>query len=156
MSSRRLSLALLITAIAFITIGCNRNTVFFHYEHTSIAGWEKSDTLRMNIPPISAEGNYEERLGLRINGQYPFQSICLIVEQTVFPAGLFHKDTLNIRLTDQAGNMRGKGINYFQYDVTFRQLRLQQNDSLHIAIRHNMKREILPGIADIGIALQRQ
>jgi hypothetical protein len=37
-----------------------------------------------------------------------------------------------------------------------RQLQLQEGDSLHVVVRHNMKREILPGIFDVGIKLLKE
>ena len=35
-------------------------------------------------------------------------------------------------------------------------MEIEQGDSLRINIRHNMKREILPGIADVGIKFTRR
>ena len=43
-------------------------------------------------------------------------------------------------------------------DINFpvNDLQLNKGDSLHICVMHNMKREIMPGIADIGISLTRK
>ena len=32
---------------------------------------------------------------------------------------------------------------------------MHQGDSIHVAIRHDMKREILPGVSDIGIKISK-
>ncbi len=64
---------------------CNRHTVYDHYSHTPIAGWEKNDTLVFDIPKLTAGGMYQQFLGLRINGAYPFMNLYLIVEQTIEP-----------------------------------------------------------------------
>ena len=46
-------------------------------------------------------------------------------------------------------------MSYYQYQVPVNDITLQQGDSLHICVRHDMKREILPGISDVGIKMTR-
>lgn len=135
---------------------CHRKTVYDHYVHTPISGWERNDTLFLDVSPIASSGNYAETLGLRINGTYPFMGLTLIIEQTSFPQYITRKDTLNCQLIDENGTVKGQGVSYYQYTFPLTDLQLHEGDSLHIAIRHDMKREILPGIADIGIQLSRK
>jgi len=134
---------------------CNRHTVYDHYSHTPIAGWEKNDTLVFNIPKLTVGGMYQQFLGLRINGAYPFMSLYLIVEQTIEPQHRVLTDTLNCRLINQKGISEGQGISYYQYNFPITRIDLQAGDSLHVCIRHGMKRDILPGIADIGLRMIR-
>jgi gliding motility-associated lipoprotein GldH len=54
------------------------------------------------------------------------------------------------------GNTRGQGINYYQYNFHIADVALIEGDSLRISIRHDMKREILPGISDIGIIMTKK
>ena len=141
-----------------VTIGmasCDRKTIYYHYEHAPIAGWEKNDTLCFDVPPVSA-GSYREELGLRIDTDYPFMGLCLVIKQTILPSGYVHHDTLNCSLVDRNGNHKGTGISFYQYNFHVNTLRLHEGDSLHITVKHNMKREIMPGVADIGIRLDRQ
>ena len=142
-------------AVAIGLASCDRNTIYYHYEHAPIAGWEKNDSLSFDIPPVSA-GLYREELGLRIDSDYPFMGLSLVIKQTILPSGYVHRDTLNCNLVDKDGNHKGTGISFYQYNVHVNTLRLQEGDSLHITVRHNMKREIMPGVADIGIRLDRQ
>lgn len=132
---------------------CTEGKVYHHYNHTPIAGWEKVDTLRFDVPRLSKGGVYRTDLGLRINNLYPFMGLTLIVEQTVYPSRHRQTDTLNCKLIDRNGTTKGQGVSYYQYRYRLTQMRLRANDSLHITVRHDMKREILPGIADVGIAL---
>lgn len=139
-----------------IITSCNRNKIYDHYNHTPIAGWEKNDTLIFDIPPIIDAGVYQETIGLRINDAYPFMGLCLIVEQTIEPSHIVHIDTLNCRLIDHNGIALGQGISYYQYNFHLTNLHFNAKDSVHVSIRHNMKREILPGISDIGISLTKR
>lgn len=143
-----------IITVATTLMSCNRKTVYNRYNHTPLAGWEKNDTLIFKIPPFAASGNYKEEIGLRINDSYPFMGLCLIVEQTILPSNLTKSDTINCKLFDKDGNVKGRGISYYQYNFHFTDVSVNAGDSIEIRVRHNMKREILPGISDIGIKIE--
>ncbi len=132
---------------------CNSGKVYDKYNHTPISGWEKNDTLIFDVPKLSHAGIYKSELGLRINGAYPFMGLTLIVEQTVLPKKETKSDTIQCDLIGKNGITKGQGISYYQYNFPITERFLNKGDSLHIAIRHDMKREILPGISDIGFRL---
>ena len=150
---------LIIVFMAAMLIGlaaCNRRLVYDNYVHTQLAGWEKNDTLSFEIPPVDSTAPYLSRLGLRITDAYPFTALTLIVEQHVYPRDEVFIDTVRCQLTDRRGNAAGKGISYHQYQFPVTTLQLQHGDSIHVRIRHDMKREILPGVSDIGMSLRRE
>ncbi len=147
-------LSVIVVAVALLS-ACTGNKVYDKYEHTPIAGWEKNDTLKYQIPPVAQSGMYKAELGLRINGSYPFMELTLIVDQTRFPSRSVKSDTLNCELIDRRGNSKGRGLSYYQYHFKVTEMYLHAGDSLSISVRHDMKREILPGISDIGIMLNR-
>lgn len=152
----RLWQLLAILALALMTVGCNRQVVYAHYEHVEDTGWEKCDTLHFDIPPIAKGGTYAEKAALRIDKEFPFQSLTLRIIQTVYPEGRQENYTLNCSLIDPKGNVKGDGISYFQYSFHLDDIVLQQGDSLHLSIVHNMKRETMPGVTDVGIRLTRK
>lgn len=145
----------MILAVAWGFVSCDRAIVYYHYEHAPVAGWDKNDTLLFDVSPLTA-GSYMEQIGLRINGDYPFTSLCLVIKQTILPSGYVHSDTLNCSLADKDGVKKGTGLSYYQYLFHFNTLRLHDGDSLHISVRHNMKREMMPGVSDIGISLRKE
>ena len=104
---------------------------------------------------MTQEGAYQEELALRISAGYPFMRLNLIVDQTIVPSGEVSRDTVDCKLTDELGNITGKGIGQYQYIFPIKPLHLQKGDSIHISIRHNMRREILPGITDVGIRVMK-
>ncbi len=65
-------------------------------------------------------------------------------------------DTLNCALIGANGVPKGQGIGYYQYAFDITSMDLQEGDSLHISVRHDMKREILPGISNVGVSLTKQ
>lgn len=134
---------------------CNKQTVYNHYEHMLLSGWEKNDTVNFCIPDLSEGGNYTEELGLRINSEYPFMGLQLLIEQEILPSHEIRLDTLSCSLIDNQGNSKGQGLNYYQYVFPLTTINLNKGDRLRISVRHDMKREILPGISDIGFRLTK-
>ncbi len=146
----------IVACLGMVCIACQQKTVYNHYEHTPLSGWERNDTLTYAVGPIREDGQYREEIGLRISGDYPFMGLNLVVEQRVIPSGDTRRDTLSCTVIDNQGNAKGRGISHYQYLFHLTTLSLHKDDHLYIAIRHDMKREILPGISDIGVKLSRQ
>ena len=96
-----------------------------------------------------------EEVGLRITGDYPFKGLSLVVEQTLHPSNIKFIDTLSCDLIDDVGHAHGKGINHYQYLFPLTTVKLDKGESVHVAIHHCMKREILPGVTDVGLTLSR-
>lgn len=132
---------------------CTNGLVYDQYHHTPLAGWEKNDTLFFDVARLQEAGLYTTDLGLRINGSYPFTGLTLIVTQTILPQRQTRRDTVNCELMTSRGTIKGQGLSYYQYTYHVASLKLQKGDSLHVSVRHDMKREILPGISDVGIQL---
>jgi gliding motility-associated lipoprotein GldH len=142
-------------AVALVLTSCNRHTIYSHYEPVNIDGWERSDTLWFCVGG-DADSIFNEQMGLRINGNYPFKDLSLIVEQRLLNGPIVKADTLNLMLADEDGIFLGKGVSLFHYDMDLGTIVLPTADTLQIAVFHNMKREVLPGIASIGITLQKE
>lgn len=134
---------------------CDTNTPYYHYAHTPIDGWEKNDTLRYDVQPLKKGGEHQITVALRLNGAYPFRKLYLIMEQDIYPRLQYKTDTICFDVTSKEGRFTGNGISYYQYTVPVCREHFMENDSIHITIRHAMKRDILPGISDIGIKLER-
>ena len=149
-------IALLAAMLLLVLSACNRKLVYDRYLSTPISGWEKNDTLSYDIRPVSGTDTYDMWLGLRTSEAYPFTAITLIVEQHIYPKDTIVNDTVNCKLTDRHGNASGTGVNFHQYRFPVTELQLQDGDSIHIRVRPDMKREILPGISDVGISLRRK
>ena len=155
MRNRQFKTILMLAAAAMCT-SCDRHKIYSHYEHVTLEGWEKNDTLFFEVPPVKETGTYEETIGIRTDISFPFQSIALNVSQDVIPQGTHHQTTKNCVLYDASGKERGSGISHFQNEIYLTDIQLNKGDSVHICITHNMRREIMSGISDIGIILKRK
>lgn len=149
-------LTILTLAVAAIFAGCDSKTVYSHYEHTPQEGWERIDTLFFEVPPVKVAGIYQEEIGIRTDIGFPFQSLALNVEQDVLPQGEHYQTIKNCVLYDETGKERGSGISRFQTVFYLTDVKLNEGDSMRICITHNMRREMMSGVSDIGIILTRK
>jgi gliding motility-associated lipoprotein GldH len=152
MRNRKIVVTAIIVGL-MVLCGCQRQVVYHQFRHISEPGWDKTDTLHFDVTPLKADGTYCLHAELRTDKNYPFQKLTLEVNQTVFPSHETYHDKINCNLISEEGVIGGDGISYFQYRFHVRNVSLHQGDSIHLSLTHNMKREIMPGIADVGIRL---
>lgn len=150
----RLTLAIAVTLVAICS--CDEVTIYDNYRHIDPMGWERADTLNYDVSHVAQSGDYMEEIGLRLDDHYPFMQLCLIVEQTVIPTYVVRTDTVVCKVTTQNGTPRGHGVNYYQYQIPIGSIRLAEGDSLHVAIRHHMRRELLSGVAEVGLKIGKR
>lgn len=144
----------LLLTVAWSMTSCSRQqTVYANYAPIDDTTWEKTDTITFDVPPVKAAGTYQEKLGLRLTDDFPFLSLSMDIEIQVQPKGILHRGQHKFSVIDQGGNPKGKGLSLQQYTFDLGDLELEEGDSLHISMAHNMKREILPGVVDLGIIL---
>lgn len=156
MFSRANTLRLLL-AVMSVTLfaACESGMVYDEYQQADVEGWEKNDQLVYDIHSLKESGTYSLALGLRLTTKYPFSNLHMIVEQTQMPANQTTVDTVTCYVVDKRGFTLGQGVSLFQYELPVRQKFYLHGDSLHVVVKHNMKREILPGISDVGIILKK-
>ena len=151
-----LYILLAVVALTVALSACEGGVVYDRYSPTPIEGWEKNDTLVFAVTKQPRPGRFSQEVGLRITGEYPFTGLSLLVEQTIEPGHRVTVDTIDCRLYDDKGNILGSGVSVYQYNFALPDIELRQGDSLHVLVRHIMKREILPGVSDIGFRLTRK
>lgn len=144
-----------------LTASCDRRTPVLAYCPTPVEGWEPGDTLKYHIDSLAAAGRYRLSLGVRTSATmpYPFKSLWLVVRRD------WHRpdttltdtrvDTVEVRLTDQKGDVNGRGVSLYEYSLPLEEDNLSQGTTADIRIIHIMRREVLPGVTDVGIRLDR-
>lgn len=147
----------IILALAMLTLySCNSRKVYSQYEHVEASGWEKADTIWYVVPPVSKSGTYREELGLRSNGHFPYQELTIEIRQIIWPKGEQQFYRINCPLFENNGKAKGSGISLYQNEFLISDIQLNKGDSLRIAVIHQMRRNQIPGITDVGISLSQQ
>lgn len=157
---KRYAAYIYIIGVILLLASCTMKTVFSEYTHAQVEGWEKNDDVVFHVPGVKEAGEYQEDLGLRITSGYPFMRLTLVVTSRYYESGQHkpyaeQKDTLRCELLDQRGVTKGQGVGVYQYHLPVTARQLNEGDSLTVSVRHDMKREILPGVCDIGLQLSR-
>ncbi|MDD4760235.1 MAG: gliding motility lipoprotein GldH [Bacteroidaceae bacterium] len=137
--------------------GCNREkTACFGYRSTPIEGWEQHNVLTFKVDTIKQSGEYGVYVSLRTTNAYPFQSIFLLVKTQLVSPEWNNQDTLVCVLTDKQGIHSGHGISFYQNDYLLKKIKLQRGQSGNIMVSHIMRRNILPGISDVGVTVKKE
>ena len=150
---RNKAIVFVVLLALIVLCGCQQQVAYHEFRHIYEPGWDKSDTIHFDTRSLSAGGSYRLDAEVRTDKNYPFQKLTIEIEQAVYPSKEKYHDVIDCDLISEEGVIEGDGISYFQYQFHVRDLSLHQGDSVHICLTHNMKREIMPGITDVGIRL---
>ena len=163
--SKALTVVLSVLFAAWTATACVGGKVFDEYEQIPVEGWDKTDTLTFSVPAVAADGVYNLALGLRTTGDYPFMSLTLLFEANIIAKKTENSSvvkapqrlsrTLSCPLVSSRGRSQGQGVSLYQYNFHVATISLREGDSLQVNIRHNMKREMLPGLSDLGLSITR-
>lgn len=99
---------LALMAIAVSVFSCDNPRIFDDYEAIAQDGWERNKVLTFNVPKMQHTGTYQQWVQLRAYQKYPFQTVTLIVEQTVFPQKQVYRDTIDCHIINKEGRLEGK------------------------------------------------
>lgn len=139
---------LLLVAIAAVMASCYNRRVYYQFRPVDVAGWEQGDTLRFQLPELS--GSFTLTVYARTTSLYPYRNLSLRVVR-----GSSAVD-VPLVLADKTGKPEGqKGIAATEVKAEVGRVRLSPKDDRVISVVHDMRRELLPGISDIGISLDR-
>ena len=137
-------------------IACTENTFFHSYKSLPAEGWERRDTICFDVPQQAEDIDGTLTIGLRTKANIGIQDVAIAVEQRLQAPAAYRCDTVRYPLTDAEGTALTGGINIHQYETQHLPLHLQKGQQGTIRIHHLMRRELIPGITDIGIRVEAQ
>ncbi len=117
--------------------------------------WKKNDFKSLDFDIKDSQNPKNLVFVVRNNNDYPYSNLRLIakVEQD---KKLISTDTLNYVLAKPNGEWLGTGFGdtketLFQYKLNYK---FPKNGNYSVKVVHAMRRNVLPGIEDIGIKIQ--
>jgi len=150
------TLLYIIMVVACLSLtACRQRAFYYHYEHTPLGGWDRTDTLHFMVPAVSESSLYDIQLGLCTDSYYPYRNISIIAAHRVLPDGQSVRDTITHDVIDESGHPTGTGTSLFQYLFPLTTLQLKEGESLEVSVFHNMRREILPGVSSVGVQVKK-
>lgn len=137
-----------------IIAACSRGTVYSEFRHLPLNGWPADSVLTYKVNITDTVAHYDLVLNVRHGQNYPYQNIWFFVEN-----GLSGQtDTLEYYLADQRGRWLGNGYGD-RHDMPCLMLRNAQfphAGTYIFKVRHGMRDEILLGIGEMGLTVEKQ
>lgn len=146
----------LLPAVWLTAAACNENTVYHSYQSIPSEGWKKSDTLFFNLTVTDTLQPLRLSAEIRNKSNYAYRNLYLSVSHNLKDSTVWKTDTLQLILADKEGKWKGTGWgSLFQSTVSISSVTVQHPGRYTFKVAHEMQDELLEGINDIGIKIER-
>jgi len=137
-------------------VSCTERTIYSEQKNLPKNGWDKNSFVDFTVEIEDTISSYDVLITLRNNEKYPNQNLWLFVEEMT-PDSTIKQDTIQCFLVDNQGYWIGTGVGSLHYvSVFYRQKALFQQKGLYqYRIKHGMRYDLLKGLNDIGIKIQK-
>ncbi len=137
-------------------VSCQNNDIYFQYQQVNPDGWSKDSiyTFDINIPDTTT--SYNMYINLRHTPDYSYQNLWLFLSQQT-PDSIISKDTIEFYLANNRGEWLGTGSGGLkEMPVLYEQNKIFKKAGIYqISICHGMRNDLLKGVNDIGIRVER-
>lgn len=145
--------------IVFILTGivsCDRKRVFESYYELDKKGWNKDSVVVFNVQLTDTIKNHNLYVNIRNKGSYAYSNLWLFLTVNS-PDGKMRTDTVEFTLAEPSGKWKGSGIGglhdnqiLFKNSVYF-----PRKGEYKFMIKQGMRDNVLEGIRDIGIRIEK-
>ena len=152
-----LYLAGMLVALIMVT-SCGFNSIYEKSIDIPNEEWSKNQPVKFDIPVADTINGFRIVVNVRNNDEYPYSNLFLFLT-TYSPKGASIRDTLEMTLADEKGKWLGKGFGgVWSSDIVLRNnrvIRFPSSGTYRIEIIQAMRDDVLRGIKDIGIKVER-
>lgn len=147
----------LILAVAFLLASCDRSVVFEGHQALQASGWASDEKLHFEVSIDDTTSLHNMYVDVRNTTDYGFSNLYLFLN-IEFPDGTLLRDTLECTLAEKDGRWTGKGFGkirsnrfLFRTDVWF-----PVTGEYFFSIEQAMRTDLLEGISDVGLRIERK
>jgi gliding motility-associated lipoprotein GldH len=135
---------------------CDKNQVFEKNISVAANGWNKDSVITFNVPISDTLQNHNIFINVRNDIKYKYSNLWLFVEINQ-PDNNSVIDTFDITLANPSGKWLGEGFGGVknQQVIFKRNVYFPRSGDYKINIRQGMRENILKGISDIGIRIEK-
>ncbi|MBW8361752.1 MAG: gliding motility lipoprotein GldH [Kaistella sp.] len=146
---------LAVLAVLFLFVSCSDSGDFTQMKAVN-GTWNKKTEQQFRFEIKDAQNPKNIIFVIRNNNSYPYSNLRMIVNLTNLKTNKKVTDTLNCVLANPNGEWIGTGFgetkeNLFQYRLNYK---FPANASYTIGIIQAMRKDVLPGIEDIGVKIE--
>jgi gliding motility-associated lipoprotein GldH len=135
---------------------CDSGRVFDKYHEISDSEWHKDSLVVFKIPVNDTLNTHNLLLQIRNETNYKYSNLWLFVEIEQ-PGGEVLRDTFEIVVAHPSGRWLGKGFGGLKtlQTVYRRDVFFPVSGEYTISLQHGMREEVLTGIHDVGIRIEK-
>lgn len=135
---------------------CDSNRVFDKYHAISDSEWHKDSLVIFKVPITDTLKNHNLLLQIRNETNYNYSNLWLFIEIEQ-PGGEVLRDTFEIVVADPSGRWLGKGFGGIKTLQTLyrRDVYFPVPGEYTISLQHGMREDVLAGIHDVGIRIEK-
>lgn len=131
--------------------------IMHQYQSMPDDGWDSQNKVTFTIDSIETTGIHRLTAAIRTTSDIYFQKIYLVVDQQLENPTAHFKDTVIISLTDKMGNIKGDGLNLYNFETNLpKPFKFYKGQRGTITLYHIMRRNQLFAVKDVGIKIKRQ
>lgn len=137
-------------------VSCDRKRVFESYSELDKNGWNKDSVVVFDVPVTDTIKNHNLYVNIRNKGTYAYSNLWLFMT-TGSPDGQFRTDTVEFTLAEPSGRWKGSGIGgLHDNQILYKNSVYFPHKGIYVfKIKQGMRDNVLQGIRDIGIRLEK-
>lgn len=142
-----------VVVLMLAVAGCGPGPVAVDSANLDPKGWSAEDTVRLSFEVEHPEHRHDLQFGLRHSADYPFSNLYLFVKLQ-YPNGRTLTDTLECPLAAPTGEWYGEGGRWIDQRIGYKRgVAFPLAGSYSLEVVHAMRRDPLPGMAEVRFAL---
>ncbi len=147
---------LFLIPIIVLFISCDKNQIYDKFQPIPKLGWNKDSVIVFDISVTDTLQNQNLYINVRNDVKYKYSNLWLFVE-IIQPGSSELTDTFEITLADQSGKWLGDGFGGLKTRKAIykRNIYFPVSGNYRINIQHGMREDILNGITNIGVRLEK-
>lgn len=148
---------IIIGLFALIFAACDKNRVYDSSKSIENEQWHYQKFLKFDVSIDDTINLHKFFINIRNNNEYEYQNIYLFLT-TKLPDGKKSQDTLLCYLADEKGKWLGTGLGDIKDSKLLLKdnLRFPQKGTYSFTLTQAMRKDIINGIVDIGIRIEKQ
>jgi len=158
MTRIKIILFILFACMIFANLaGCKRDVVIDEYANIPDEKWDRTKPIQFSFLISDTNQPNDLYINIRNTTAYRFSNVYLFLN-TRFPNGKTARDTIECILATTDGKWIGKGYSGIKENkILLRKgMKFHMPGTYQLTIEQAMRTDILEGISDIGISIQKQ
>jgi gliding motility-associated lipoprotein GldH len=156
MKTKKIFLYILSVLLIIGIVSCDRKRVFEAYHPIGENGWNKDSVVVFKVQLTDTTRNHNLYVNIRNKGTYPYSNLYLFLSINS-PDGKNLTDTVEFSLAEPSGRWKGSGIgDLHDNQILYKSSVFFPHKGKYIfRIKQGMRDNVLQGIRDIGIRIEK-